>query len=119
MRTTSPKPFIALLALALTICGQIAWAQNSQTPPPPQPAGTAQPSSLRQVRQDCPGSDVASDARDIGKGTSKGPGVAASGVGNGVRNFAALPLNNTDGHVAKAAAVAGKLAGIGAAGLLV
>ena len=107
MRTTSPKPSIALLLLVIAICCQNVPAHNSQTLPPAQPAGTAQPSTQSQVRQGSPGGDVTRGAADIAEGTAKGPRAAANRVGNGTADLVALPPLNAAGNVAKAAALAG------------
>ncbi|MGP8269634.1 MAG: hypothetical protein ACLQLH_06165 [Terracidiphilus sp.] len=115
MRTAFPKLPIALLALAFAVCCQNAPGQNSQTQPPPQPAGTSQPSTSLQSHERSPGGDVGSGAGDIGKGTAKGAGAAAKGVGKGTADLVTLHPIDAAGNVGKGAAIAGKDVGVGAA----
>ncbi len=119
MRATPPKPSIALLARAFATCAQEAFAQKRYTASPAQPAGTAEPSAHRQVRPGSLGRVAVTGTQDIGEAPTTGPGAAANGVGNGTGDLAALPPLNAAGNGAKAATVAGKYAGIGAAGLFV
>jgi hypothetical protein len=115
MRIGFPRPSIALLALAFTICCQNAPSQNSQTQPLPQPTDSSQPSTQRQPQQGSPGGDVGRGAKDIGKGTAKGAGAAAKGVGKGAGDLVTLHPLDAAGNVGKSAAVAGKDVGVGAA----
>ncbi len=115
MRTTFPKPSIALLAFAFAICGQNAAGQYGQSQPPPQAAGTSQPSTWRQPPERSPAGDVGSGAGDIGKGTAKGAGAAAKGVGKGTADLVTLHPLDAAGNVGKGAAIAGKDVGVGAA----
>ena len=114
MRTTFPKPFIALLALAFAICGQNAPGQNSQTQPLPQHTDTSQPSAEQQRHDRSPGGDVGRGAGDIGKGTAKGAGAAGKGVGKGAGDLVTLHPLDAAGNVGKGGAVAGKDVGVGA-----
>ena len=115
MRTAFSKPFIALLALAFAMSGQIARSQNSQTQPPQQPTATSQPSKGQEPHQVSPGGDVGRGTGDIGKGTAKGAGAAAEGVGKGAGDLVTLHPVDAAGNVGKGAAVAGKDVGVGAA----
>jgi hypothetical protein len=115
VRTAFPKPFIALLALALAICAQNAPGQNSQTQNPPQHTDTSQPSAEQQPHQSSAGGDVGRGAGDIGKGTAKGAGAAAKGVGKGAGDLVTLHPLDAAGNVGKGGAVAGKDVGVGAA----
>lgn len=115
MRTAFLKPSIALLAFALTICGQNALGQNSQSQPTPQPAAGWQASTEQQPHQSSPGGDVGRGAGDIGKGTAKGTGAAAKGVGKGAGDLVTLHPVDAAGNVGKGGAAAGKDIGVGAA----
>jgi hypothetical protein len=103
VRTAFPKPPIALLALAFAICGQNVYGQDGQTQPPPQPAGTPQPSTSLQSHKRSPGGDVGSGAGDIGKGAGKGTLAAAKGVGKGTADLVTLRPLDAAGNVGKGA----------------
>jgi hypothetical protein len=115
VRTAFSKQFIAILALAFAISGQMAPGQDSQPQPAPQHTEKTQPSSANQPHQSSPGGDVGSGAGDIGKGTAKGTGAAAKSVGKGAGDLVTLHPVDAAGNVAKGGAVAGKDVGVGAA----
>jgi hypothetical protein len=115
MRTTFPKPFIALFALAFALCGENILAQNNPSQSSPQPAPKSQPAAGQQPHQTSPGGDVGRGAGDIGKGTAKGAGAAAEGVGKGAGDLVTLhPVKGAEA-VGKGGVVAGKDIGVGAA----
>jgi hypothetical protein len=114
VRYAFPTASITLLSLAFAICAQSVPAQTGQATPAPSraPVQTQNPS---QPQPRSPGGDVGSGAGDIGKGTARGTGAAAEGVGKGAGDLVTLHPIDAAGNVGKGAAITGKDVGVGAA----